>query len=159
MDTARVCRARLGSGIPGARVGWVSVGRRTLLTMRPVSYTHLDVYKRQDQVAREIVQPGMPPLAAIRERFGPTVIQADGTLDRAGLAAVVFPDREALRALEAITGPAIADRVAQLRGSVPVDPVSYTHLDVYKRQIGTCGKAIGPRSRSMWRSTASRSRS
>lgn len=79
-----------------------------------------------DRVAREIVEPGMPPLAAIQDRFGPGVIQADGTLDRAGLAAVVFPDREALRALEAITGPAIADRVAQLRGSVPVD-----RIDVY----------------------------
>ena len=79
-----------------------------------------------DRVAREIVEPGMPPLAAIRERFGPNVIQADGTLDRPGLAAVVFPDPEALRALEAITGPAIADRVAQLRGSVPVD-----RIDVY----------------------------
>ncbi len=77
-----------------------------------------------DAVAREIVQPGMPSLGAIRERFGPSVIQADGSLDRAGLAAVVFPEPQALRALEAITGPAIAARVAQLRGSVPDDRIN-----------------------------------
>lgn len=79
-----------------------------------------------DRVAREIVEPGMPSLAAIAQRFGPSVIQSDGTLDRAALAAVVFPDPEALRALEAITGPAITARVAMLRGSVPAD-----RIDVY----------------------------
>lgn len=76
-----------------------------------------------DAVAREVVQPGMPALAAIRERFGPNVIRPDGSLDRAGLAAVVFPDPAALRALEAITGPAIAARVASLRAAVPADRV------------------------------------
>lgn len=59
-----------------------------------------------DRVAREIVEPGMPSLAAIAARFGPSVIQSDGTLDRAALARVVFPDPQALRALENITGPA-----------------------------------------------------
>ena len=79
-----------------------------------------------DRVAREIVEPGMPPLAAIRERFGPSVIAPNGTLDRAALAGVVFSDPDALRALEAITGPAINSRVALLRGSVPAD-----RIDVY----------------------------
>ena len=79
-----------------------------------------------DRVAREVVEPGAPALRAIRERFGEKVIQPDGRLDRAGLAAVVFPDPAALRALEAITGPAIADRVSQLRAAVPAHRV-----DVY----------------------------
>jgi dephospho-CoA kinase len=79
-----------------------------------------------DRVAREVVEPGAPALRAIRERFGEKVIHPDGRLDRAGLAAVVFPDPAALRALEAITGPAIAARVAQLRAAVPVHRV-----DVY----------------------------
>lgn len=79
-----------------------------------------------DRVAREIVEPGMPSLAAIAARFGPSVIQSDGTLDRAALARVVFPDPQALRALENITGPAINARVALLRGSVPAD-----RIDVY----------------------------
>lgn len=76
-----------------------------------------------DQVAREVVEPGMPALESIRERFGDGVIQADGTLDRAGLAAIVFPDRDELAALEAITGPAIAERVARRRAEVPRDDV------------------------------------
>ncbi len=79
-----------------------------------------------DRVAREIVEPGMPSLAAIRERFGSEIIGVDGRLDRAALAAIVFPDPTALRALEAITGPAIAARVAALRAAVSAD-----QIDVY----------------------------
>ena len=73
-----------------------------------------------DRVAREVVEPGAPALAAIAAEFGAQVLTADGALDRAGLAAIVFPDPERLRALEAITGPAIAARVATLR-SAPTD--------------------------------------
>lgn len=77
-----------------------------------------------DAVAREVVEPGEPTLRRIRERFGDTVIRQDGSLDRAALAAVVFPDPQALAALDAITGPAIAERVAQRRATVPRDGVS-----------------------------------
>lgn len=72
-----------------------------------------------DAVAREVVEPGRPALAAIAERFGRGVIADDGALDRAALAAIVFTDTAALDALNAITGPAIQDRVAELRRSVP----------------------------------------
>lgn len=77
-----------------------------------------------DQVAREVVEPGEPALDGIRKRFGDTVIRADGSLDRAGLAAIVFADSEALRALEEITGPAIARRVHERRAQAPGDAVS-----------------------------------
>lgn len=77
-----------------------------------------------DQVAREIVEIGEPALKAIEDRFGPAVIRPDGSLDRAGLAAIVFPDPEALAALEAITGPAIKERVALLRQQIPDDVIS-----------------------------------
>ena len=77
-----------------------------------------------DQVAREVVEPGEPALAGIRNRFGDTVIRPDGTLDRAGLAAIVFGDPAALAALDGITGPRIAERVAQRRRSVAADAVS-----------------------------------
>ncbi len=60
-----------------------------------------------DRLAREVVEPGTPALAAIAERFGPTVIAADGSLDRAALGAIVFSDPEALLALNDITHPAI----------------------------------------------------
>jgi dephospho-CoA kinase len=77
-----------------------------------------------DQVARDVVAPGQPALAAIREAFGEQVIRADGSLDRAGLAAIVFPSPDQLAVLEAITGPAIAERVARLRADVSRDDVS-----------------------------------
>ncbi len=77
-----------------------------------------------DQVAREVVEPGEPALEAIRSRFGDRVIRADGTLDRAGLAAIVFPDPDELAALEAITGPAIAEGVARRRSEVARDDVT-----------------------------------
>jgi dephospho-CoA kinase len=77
-----------------------------------------------DAVAREVVEPGTDTLRLIRERFGDTVIRADGTLDRPGLAAIVFGDRDALRALEAITTPAITARVTTLRSEAPGGGVS-----------------------------------
>ncbi len=76
-----------------------------------------------DQVAREVVAPGEPALGAIVERFGPRVLGADGGLDRAGLGRVVFGDSDALRALEAITHPAIWARTAQLVAATPPDAV------------------------------------
>ncbi|MCU0283180.1 MAG: dephospho-CoA kinase [Candidatus Nanopelagicales bacterium] len=67
-----------------------------------------------DAIARALVEPGQPALAEIVARFGPGVLRADGTLDRAGLAALVFPDPEALAALDAIMHPRIAARSAEL---------------------------------------------
>ena len=62
-----------------------------------------------DLLAREVVAPGQPALAAIVREFGPDVLNADGTLDRKRLAAVAFTDPERRRRLEAITHPAIRD--------------------------------------------------
>ena len=77
-----------------------------------------------DAVARQVVEPGEPTLRRIREHFGDAVVRDDGSLDRAALAAIVFPDRESLDALDAITGPAIAARVAEQRAGVPDGTVS-----------------------------------
>ncbi len=77
-----------------------------------------------DVVAREVVEPGTPTLEAIASRFGRRVIRDDGSLDRAALAALVFPDPPALADLNAITTPAIAARVAERRRALPDDRVS-----------------------------------
>ena len=66
-----------------------------------------------DVVAREVVAPGQPALAAIAAHFGTGVIQADGTLDRAALRHIVFSDPAQRKALEAITHPAIRDALAR----------------------------------------------
>jgi dephospho-CoA kinase len=65
-----------------------------------------------DRLAREVVEPGRPALAAIVQEFGPQVLQADGTLDRKRLAGIAFADPERRRRLEAITHPAIRDAFA-----------------------------------------------
>jgi dephospho-CoA kinase len=60
-----------------------------------------------DLLARDAVAPGSPGLAAIAERFGPTVIAEDGSLDRPALGAIVFRDAEARAALNGITHPEV----------------------------------------------------
>ena len=77
-----------------------------------------------DQIAREIVAPGEATLAQLTERFGPQILQPDGSLDRAGLAALVFTDQGALAALNEITGPAILARARAQRAASPVGGVS-----------------------------------
>jgi dephospho-CoA kinase len=60
-----------------------------------------------DAIVREVQEPGQPVLAAMAERFGPGILTADGALDRAGLAALVFNDADALKALNDIVHPAV----------------------------------------------------
>lgn len=67
-----------------------------------------------DVVAREVVEPGTPALAAIAEEFGGGVLTAEGALDRAALGAVVFADAERRRRLEAITHPVVKERSRSL---------------------------------------------
>jgi len=64
-----------------------------------------------DALARRATEPGRATLPAIRQRFGDTVFAADGTLDRAALAAVVFEDDAALHDLEAIVHPEVRELV------------------------------------------------
>ncbi len=72
-----------------------------------------------DQIARDIVVPGTPGLAAIVEAFGDRILDPGGALDRKALAAIVFGDDAARRRLDAITHPRIAAetarRIAELR--------------------------------------------
>jgi dephospho-CoA kinase len=69
-----------------------------------------------DEVAREVVAPGTPGLAAVVDAFGPQVLQADGTLDRRRLRDIVFADPAQRRHLENILHPLIQDEIrAQLQ--------------------------------------------
>lgn len=64
-----------------------------------------------DAIAREVVEPGKPGLAAVVERFGPEVLDGYGRLDRPRLAALVFDDAEARADLNAIVHPLVAAEV------------------------------------------------
>ncbi len=76
-----------------------------------------------DVLAREVVAPGTPGLAAVVERFGDGVLLPDGTLDRGALGSVVFGDPAARRDLEAIIHPAVRARAAALAAAAPADSV------------------------------------
>jgi len=76
-----------------------------------------------DLLAREVVEPGTPGLAAIVDRFGSRVLRPDGTLDRPALGAIVFADEGVRRELEAIVHPAVRARAAQLTAAAPSDAI------------------------------------
>lgn len=60
-----------------------------------------------DRIAREVVEPGTPALAAIVAQFGAEVLDAQAGLDRAAMRRRVFEDDGARQALEAIVHPAV----------------------------------------------------
>jgi dephospho-CoA kinase len=76
-----------------------------------------------DLIAREVVQPGTPGLAAVVEAFEPGVLAADGSLDRPALAAIVFADPDARRRLDGIVHPLVRARAAELIAAAPPDAV------------------------------------
>jgi dephospho-CoA kinase len=90
--------------------GGIATGKSTVAGMlRGLGCVVIDA----DVLAREVVAPGQPALAAIVEAFGREVLQPDGALDRKRLAAIVFDDADRRRRLEAITHPAIRARLAE----------------------------------------------
>lgn len=74
-----------------------------------------------DMAARAVVAPGEEGLAEIVRRFGPALLQADGSLDRAAMRRHIFAEPEARAALEAIVHPRVRrwlrERVAADRGA------------------------------------------
>lgn len=76
-----------------------------------------------DRLARDVVAPGSPGLAAVVEAFGPQVLLPDGSLDRPALGRVVFGDEAARQRLNQILHPRIAARTAQLLADVPADAI------------------------------------
>jgi dephospho-CoA kinase len=84
--------------------GGVGMGKSTagqLLRQRGVEVADTDL------LARRLTEPGQPALQEIVQRFGPQVLSADGQLNRAELARVVFADVGARSDLEAILHPRI----------------------------------------------------
>lgn len=76
-----------------------------------------------DLLAREVVAPGSDGLAAVVDRFGDGVLRPDGTLDRAGLGALVFADAAARADLNAIVHPRVrALAEARRTAALAADP-------------------------------------
>lgn len=91
--------------------GGIASGKSTIARrLSELGAVHIDA----DALAREAVAPGSPGLQAIRERFGDSVIAADGSLDRPALGQLVFSDPDRLAALNGIVHPEVR-RLAQER--------------------------------------------
>jgi len=72
-----------------------------------------------DLAARAVVEPGTEGLAEVVAAFGEDVLAADGGLDRAKLAAVVFADAERRAALNAIIHPRVRAWMAERAAAAP----------------------------------------
>jgi dephospho-CoA kinase len=60
-----------------------------------------------DRLAHDALAPATPAAVAVAQRFGAGVVDVEGRIDRRALATIVFSDREARLALEAIVHPAV----------------------------------------------------
>lgn len=110
-------------GVTGLRVGLtggVASGKSTVSAiLRELGAVIIDA----DQLAREVVAPGTPGLAAVVEAFGGGVLTDTGELDRPALGGIVFADAEARGRLEAILHPLIRARSAELEAAADADAV------------------------------------
>jgi dephospho-CoA kinase len=111
-----------------ALTGGIASGKSTVAARLA---EHGAVVVDADQSAREVVEPGTPALKAIAQRFGPSVIRSDGSLDRAALGAIVFADQASRLALNAIVHPAVWQRALELFSEISArDPNAIIVYDV-----------------------------
>jgi dephospho-CoA kinase len=66
-----------------------------------------------DAITREVQAPGTLVFEAMVERFGPSIVAADGSLDRQAVADRVFNDPDELAALNAIVHPAVGAEIGK----------------------------------------------
>ena len=103
--STRTSRRRRGP--PALRVGLtggIASGKSTVAAL----FAQLGVpVIDTDRIARDVVEPGTPVLAALVARFGAGILTAEGRLDRPALRTRVFSDAQARQDLEALTHPAI----------------------------------------------------
>jgi dephospho-CoA kinase len=76
-----------------------------------------------DRIAREVVAPGTPGLAAVVEAFGEDVLTEDGSLDRPKLGSIVFADPDRLAVLNSIVHPLVGARSRELEEAAAEDAV------------------------------------
>lgn len=76
-----------------------------------------------DVLAREVVEPGTPGLAAVAAEFGAEVLRPDGSLDRDRLGAIVFADPAARARLNAIVHPLVGAATAERFAAAPADAI------------------------------------
>jgi dephospho-CoA kinase len=92
-----------------------------------------------DALAREVVAPGTEGLAAVVAAFGPQVLTADGAMDRAKVAAIVFGDEDKRRQLEAVIHPRVREQSMRMIADAPPDAVIVHDIPLLVESGGTSG--------------------
>jgi dephospho-CoA kinase len=83
-----------------------------------------------DVLARAAVAPGTPGLAAVVQRFGPGILDANGALDRRQLATIVFADADARLDLEHIVHPAVREATEAWFGGLDPGEHAFAIADI-----------------------------
>ncbi len=82
-----------------------------------------------DRIVHDLQEPGAPVFLAMVGRWGDRIVSADGHLDRAAVAGIVFDDADELKALNDIVHPAVAAEMAASREFL-ADTDSIVVLDI-----------------------------
>jgi len=89
--------------------GGIATGKSTVSTMLAEAGARII---DADELAREVVRPDLPAWEAVVAHFGPGILQADRTIDRDRLGALIFQDPGLKAVLERIVHPAVAEAMA-----------------------------------------------
>src|SRR3954449_3470028 len=108
--------ARFGCVLSIGLTGGIGSGKSTVAALLAARGA---VVVDADRIAREVVEPGTPGLAAVVAAFGEEVLGPDGALDRPALAAVVFAAPEARARLDGIVHPLVRARATELAAAAP----------------------------------------
>jgi dephospho-CoA kinase len=107
--------------------GGIGAGKSTVAGMLAARGAHvIDV----DALGRAVIAPGGRAADAVVAEFGPGVRGADGGVDRAALAGIVFHDPEALARHLAIVHPAIDAEIREALAALPTGAVAVLDMAV-----------------------------
>ena len=107
--------------------GGIASGKSTVAEMlRQLGAVVIDT----DQIAREVVQPGSLALQSLRERYGESILDDDGSLRREQLGEIVFASPAEKEWLEQLLHPLIKARADELAQQSSEQGTGFVVFDV-----------------------------
>lgn len=91
--------------------GGVGAGKSRILSILKTDYQAEII--QADEVAKELEEPGKEGYQRLTEMFGKRILAADGRIDRACLASIIFQDEEALQKVNAVIHPLAWNEIKQ----------------------------------------------
>jgi len=91
--------------------GGVGAGKSTILDILKGRYGAFVI--EADKVGHEVQKPGENGYKAVVNEFGTEILTADGAIDRAKLAAIVFADQQKLTRLNTLLHPIIYNKIQE----------------------------------------------